>query len=365
MPFYLGLGAFDGMVQEQHKQYTLAQLTQGLDVTIKGDPDCLIDGVGTIQDSVAGRIAFLMNPLYKKHLPMTKASAVILCADDANECPANAVICRDPYFIYTQIAAFFNDKPQPKPGTVHPTAVIGQNCQIDPSVSLGANCVISDNVKLAADVIIGPGCVIGDSSEIGEGSRLEANVTLYHKIIIGRHVLIASGTVIGSDGFGIAKHKGVWHKVPQLGRVVIEDHVEIGSNCSIDRGAIGDTVIAEGAKLDNLIQVGHNVRIGENTAIAGCVGISGSTTIGSNCLIGGKAAFAGHITVADNVVITGRTDVSKSIREPGIYSSGVGGLVTNLEWRKSSARFHRLEGLFQRVKELEAALLELTERNTT
>ena len=353
------------MMQEQHKKYTLAELTKGLEVTIKGDPQCLIDGVGTIKDAVAGRIAFLMNPLYKKHLPMTQASAVILTADDASECPSNAIICRDPYYIYTQVAAYFNDKPLPRPGTVHPTAVIGQSCQIDPSVSLGANCVIGDNVKLAANVIIGPGCVVGEFSEIGANTRLEANVTLYHKIMIGQYVLIASGTVIGSDGFGIAKHKGVWHKVPQLGRVVIEDHVEIGSNWSSDRGAIGDTVIAKGAKLDNLIQIGHNVRIGESTAIAGCVGVSGSTTIGSNCLVGGKAAFAGHITVADNVVVTGGTEVTKSIREPGVYSSGVGGLVTNLEWRKGSARFHRLEGLFQRVKELEAALVELTEKNPT
>ncbi len=349
----------------QVKQFTLAQLTDGLDVTVKGDPNCLISGVSTIQDATAGKITFLMNPLYKKYLAQTQASAVILAPDEAEECPTTAVICRDPYFTYALIAHYFNDKPIPPTGTRHPSAVIGEHCQIDPTVCLGANCVIGDQVKLAANVIIGPGCVIGEATEIGEGTRLEANVTLYHKIIIGKHVLIASGTVIGSDGFGIAKHKGVWHKVPQLGRVVIEDNVEIGSNCSIDRGAIGDTVIAKGAKLDNLIQVGHNVRIGESTAIAGCVGISGSTTIGSNCLIGGKAAFAGHITVADNVVITGRTDVSKSIREPGIYSSGVGGLVTNLEWRKSSARFHRLEGLFQRVKELEAAIEELTERDET
>lgn len=353
------------MMQEQHKHYTLAELTQGLDVTIRGDENCVIDGVGTIQDALPGRIAFLMNPLYKKHLPETKASAVILSADDAGDCKTNAVIARDPYYAYAKIAMFFLDKPLPSPGSVHPSAVVGEHCQIHPTASLGANCVIGNHVKLAANVIIGPGCVVGDFSEIGENTRLEANVTLYHKIMIGSRVLIASGTVIGSDGFGIAKHKGVWQKVPQLGRVMIEDDVEIGSNCSIDRGAIGDTLICKGAKLDNLIQVGHNVKIGENTAIAGCVGISGSTTIGSNCLIGGKAAFAGHITVTDNVVVTGRTDVSKSIREPGIYSSGVGGLVTNLEWRKSSARYHRLEQLFQRVKDLEAALQELTERNAS
>ena len=207
---------------------------------------------------------------------------------------------------------------------------------------------------------------MGDYSEIDTGSRLDANVTLYHHIVMGKRVYIASGTVIGSDGFGIAKEKGQWHKVPQLGRVIIKDDVEIGSNCSIDRGAIEDTIIENGVKLDNLIQVGHNVQIGENTAVAGCVGIAGSAVIGKNCLIGGGAGVNGHITIADNVVITGFTATTKSIREPGIYSSGVGGLVTNLEWRKNSARLHRLDQLIQRVKDLESSLESLlVERKET
>ncbi len=346
------------------KKYTLSQLAKGLEVTIQGDSNCIIDGVCTIQDARSGGITFLMNPLYKKYLATTKASAVILIADDSNECNTNALICRDPYYIYTKVAAFFDDRPEVAVG-VHPSAIIGQNCQIAPTARIGANCVINDNVHVHADAIIGAGSVIGEFSEIGEGSRLDANVTLYHNIKIGKHVIIASGTVIGSDGFGIAKHKGVWHKVPQLGRVIIEDNVEIGSNCSIDRGAIDDTVIEQGVKLDNLIQVGHNVRIGQHTAIAGCVGISGSTTIGNNCLVGGQSGFAGHISIADNVVVTGGTEVSKSIREPGIYSSGLGGLVTNLERRKNTARFQRLETLYTRVKELEHALAELTERINT
>jgi len=343
------------------KKYTLSQLAQNLDVTIKGDANCLIEGVCTIQDAKPGCLAFLMNPLYKKYLSTTKASAVIVLEDDSKECNTNALICQNPYYIYTQMAAFFDDRPKP-PAGVHPSAVIGLDCQIDPTASIGANCVINDNVCIDANAIIAPGCVIGEFSEIGENSRLDANVTLYHKIRIGKHVVIASGTVIGSDGFGIARHKGAWHKVPQLGRVIIEDYVEIGSNCSIDRGAIDDTVIEQGVKFDNLIQVGHNVRIGQNTAIAGCVGISGSTTIGKNCVVGGQSGFAGHITIADNVVVTGGTEVSKSIQEPGVYSSGLGGLVTNLERRKNTARFNRLETLYSRVKELEQALAEMTER---
>ncbi len=350
------------------KKYTISQLAQNLEVTIKGDPDCLIEGVCTIQNAKPGHLAFLMNPLYKKHLRDTLASAVILTAEDSTECVTNALITRDPYYIYTQMALFFDDRPKPIAG-IHPTAVIGQHCQIHPSAHIGENCIINDNVSIGANAIISAGCVIGEFSTIGESSRLDANVTLYHKIKMGKHVIIASGTVIGSDGFGIAKHKGIWHKVPQLGSVTIEDYVEIGSNCSIDRGAIDDTLIERGAKLDNLIQVGHNVRIGQNTAIAGCVGIAGSTIIGNNCLIGGQSGFAGHLTITDDVVVTGGTEVTKSIREPGIYSSGLGGVVTNLERRKNTARVHRLETLYARVKELEKALeqvlAELAERKKT
>jgi UDP-3-O-[3-hydroxymyristoyl] glucosamine N-acyltransferase len=350
------------MKQGQTKQhYTLAELVKGLEVTIKGDPGCIIEGVCTIQEAQPGHITFLNNPLYRKFLPDTQASAVILLADDAENCPVNALVSRDPYYTYSQIATFFDDKPKAIPG-IHPTAVIGEGCQIDQSVSIGAHCVIGNNVTLAAHVVLSPGCIIGDFSQIGEASHLHANVTLYHNIKIGKRVHISSGTVIGSDGFGIAKYQGVWHKVPQLGRVIIEDDVEIGANCTIDRGAIGDTVIEKGVKLDNLIQIGHNVQIGEYSALAGCVGVSGSTVIGKNCLIGGGTGFAGHLTITDNVMVTGMTAVTKSIREPGIYSSGVGGLSTNKEWRKNSARLHRLDQLNERVKHLEEALSALIER---
>jgi len=346
------------------QQYSISDLTQNLDVTIHGDKTCIIKNISTIQGAKLGSLTFLVNPLYKKHLPDTQASAVILILEDLPLCPTNAIVCKDPYFIYSQVAQFFNDKPTGSNG-IHASAVVGKHCQIDASASIGPNVVIGDHVTVGANVRIAAGCVIGDQSKLGASTQLEPNVTLYHNIQLGERVLIGSGTVIGSDGFGMAKHKGVWHKVPQLGGVIIEDDVEIGSNCSIDRGAIESTVIEKGAKLDNLIQVGHNVRIGQNTAIAGCVGISGSTTIGNNCLIAGGVGFVGHIQVTDSVVITGNTVVSKSIKNPGIYSSGVGGLVTNLEWRKNSARLHRLEHLDKRVKLLESLLKETKERTNT
>lgn len=347
------------------KEYTLEQLTHGLDVVIRGDAQAKINRVSTIHEAKPGCITFLTNPLYKKYLQSTQASAVILSQDDAIDCPVTVVISKNPYYVYAKMAAFFEQRPKPMAG-IHPTAVIGENCQIHPSVSIGSHCVVNDRVTLAANVVLGAGCVIGEGSHIDENSQLDANVTLYHDITVGKRVIISSGTVIGSDGFGNAKHQGRWHKVPQLGRVIIGDDVEIGSNCAIDRGAIEDTIIESGVRLDNLIQVGHNVRIGENTAIAGCVGIAGSAVIGKNCLIGGCSGINGHISIADNVMITGMTVVSKSIREPGVYSSGVGGLATNLEWRKNSARLHRLDHLIQRVKDLESLVEDLTvERKPT
>jgi UDP-3-O-[3-hydroxymyristoyl] glucosamine N-acyltransferase len=346
------------------KHYTLNELVKDLDITIKGDPNCKITGVSTIQQAQSGQITFLVNPLYKKFLTQTQASAVILSATDAESCTTNALIARDPYYAYAKIAAYFEVKSYVQPG-IHASVTTGKDCKIDPTASIGANCVLGQGVKIGQNAIIAPGCYLGDNVEIGEHSRLDANVTLYHEVKVGKRVIISSGTVIGSDGFGIAKHQGVWHKVPQLGRVIIEDDVEIGANCAIDRGAIEDTVIEKGVKLDNLIQVGHNVRIGEGTAIAGCVGIAGSATIGKNCLIGGGTGVGGHITIADNVMITGMTAASKSIKEPGVYSSGVGGVVSNMEYKKNSARLHRLDQLIQRVKALEESIQELTEGKIT
>jgi UDP-3-O-[3-hydroxymyristoyl] glucosamine N-acyltransferase len=342
-------------------QYKLAELINGLDVTIKGDPDCLISGIGTIQQSQRGHITFLTNAAYRKYLGTTQASAVVLTEEDAAACPINAVISHNPYFTYSKIAAFFDEQPMIMAG-VHQNVVIGEDSDIHPSASISPNCVIGNHVKIAAEVVIGPGTIIGDFVEIGEMTRLDANVTIYHKVKIGKRTRIASGAVIGSDGFGFANQKSTWHKVPQFGSVEIGDDVDIGANTTIDRGAVGNTVIENGVKLDNLIQVAHNVRIGENTIIAGGVAIAGSAVIGKNCMVGGATCFAGHITVCDNAMITGMTAVTKSIREPGVYSSGIVGAVPNHEFRKNNARFHRLENLMQRVKALESALKEITER---
>ena len=342
-------------------QYTLAELTQGLDIVLLGDPHCLITGVSTIQQAGPGHITFLTNPLYKKYLTSTHASAVILTKEDAKICSTNVIISSNPYYIYAKMAGFFEQRKARIPG-VHPTVVMGEGCDIHPSASIGPYCVLRDRVSIAEEVVIDAGCVIEEDTVIGAGSWIDARVVIYPRVKIGKRVRIASGAVIGSDGFGYARNKASWQKIPQLGGVIIGDEVEIGANTTVDRGAIENTVIEFGAKLDNLIQVGHNVRIGENTVMAGCTGVAGSSAIGKNCMIGGGSGVAGHIAIADNVVVTGMTAVSKSIREPGIYSSGVGGVVTNQEWRKNSARVHRLEQLMERVKALEAILQEIEER---
>jgi len=341
-------------------KYTLSELTKGLEVVIKGDANCLISGICPIEQSQPGHLTFLTNSLYKKYLKTTQASAVILSEKEAAACPVNAIISRNPYYTYAKIAAYFENKKTQSAG-IHATAVIGQHCQIDETAVIGPQCVIGDQVKIAPHVIISAGSIIGDEVELGEGSYLAPRVTILHKVKIGQRVRIASGAVIGSDGFGYANHKQEWHKVPQLGSVHIGDDADIGANTTIDRGAVEDTVIENGVILDNLIQVAHNVKIGAHTIIAGCVAIAGSTVIGKHCMIGGGTCFAGHIEVCDHAIITGMSAVTKSIREPGMYSSGIVGVVPNQEFRKNNARFHRLEHLMQRVKTVESTIQILSE----
>lgn len=344
----------------------LKKLLQGLDVDVKGNSDISIAGVCTINSSKPEHITFLANSAYRKYLETTTAAAVIL-PDTETSTVANgvtAIYCKNPLFVYAKIAECFNAQSSSVSG-IHPTAVIGHHCAIDSSAAIGPHVVIEDNVTIGAGVVIGARCFIGADSVLGANCRLEANVTLYHHSKLGDRVHLASGVVIGSDGFGFANEKGTWVTIPQLGAVRIGHDVSIGANTTIDRGAIDDTIIEDGVKLDNLIQVGHNVQIGAHTIIAGCTAIAGSTVIGKYCMIGGGSCFAGHITVCDKVMITGMSAVTKSVREPGMYSSGIVGVVPNHEFRKNNARFHRLENLMQRVKNLESTIKALTESNQT
>ncbi len=235
---------------------------------------------------------------------------------------------------------------------MHPAAVVEPGAVVDPTAWIGAGCFVAGNAQIGARVFLGPGCIALAGAIIAEDTRLVARVTVCEDVRIGARCLLHPGSVIGADGFGQAPDAGRYVKVPQLGAVVIGDDVEIGANTTIDRGTIGDTVIEDGVRIDNLVQIGHNVRIGAHTVIAGCVGISGSTTVGRRCMIGGMVGMAGHLTICDDVVVTGGSAVMGSIHKPGMYSGTLHAVETRL-FRRNAARFQHLDELARRVHRLE------------
>jgi UDP-3-O-[3-hydroxymyristoyl] glucosamine N-acyltransferase len=331
-------------------EQSLQDLADLIGAELRGDGDCLISKLEPLDSATKGAITFLTSSKYQSKLLGTKASAVILKKEDAESCPANCLVIDNPYLGYAKIAqALYPDNVL---FGIAASAVIAESVLIDNICFIGANAVVGENTVLGEGVVVGAGCVIGDNVKIGKGSRIHANVTVYDHSIIGEHALILSGAVIGSDGFGLASDAGKWLRIPQLGRVILGNDVEVGANTTIDRGALEDTVIADGVKLDNQIQIAHNVRIGENTAIAACTGIAGSTTIGKNCTIAGAVGMNGHLEIADNVHITGKSMVTKSVKEAGVYSSGVP-LQTNRDWHKSAIRFRQLDDMAKRLKKLE------------
>ncbi len=333
---------------------SLGVLASQTHATLKGDSQLPISGIGVISQAKAGDITFLASPKYRKYLENTQASAVIVSAREAEACPVAALVCADPKLVFAQVVQLLYPH-QTVPVLQHPSSVIGQDTVIHPVTHIGPHCVIGDRVKIGANVILQAGCVIGDDCEIGEGCVFYPHVTVYHGCKIGQDCTIHSGCVIGSDGFGFAKNKDRWLKVPQIGGVTIGNRVEIGANTTIDRGAIEDTVIADDVILDNLIQIGHNVKIGSGTAVAACVGIAGSTEIGKHCLIGGASRINGHIQLADYVNIVGCSNVGQSIDTPGAYASAL--TVTDIKaWKKNIVRFRQLDNLATRLFELEKKL---------
>ena len=339
---------------KQANAKTLQALADLIGVRLQGDPNCLINGIATLENAKEGDITFLSNQQYRKYLTSTKASAVILSAEDAKNCPINALISDNPRLSLAKIASLFEEVEKPL-RSIHPTAVIGENCKIHPSVSIGPYCVIGDNVILEENVVLGSHCSIGSQCRLDTSTVLKSRVTLYPNVRIGKRCLIHSGAVIGSDGFGFANHAGTWIKVPHLGGVTIGDQVEIGANTTIDRGFLEDTTLGDSVIIDNLVQIGHNVTVGTGTAIAGCVGIAGSTKIGAACLIGGGACIGGHIQIADHVHITATSAVNHSLNERGVYSSGFPAKPSHV-WRKNVARFQFLNDMAKRLRAVEQKL---------
>ena len=337
---------------------SLSQLADALGARLVGDSTRIITGLSTLADAGPGQLSFLANAQYRKLLTSTRAEAVLLREADAEGFAGNALIVSDPYLAYARISHQFDPKPRAVPG-IHPTAVIADDAFVHPQASVGAFAVVAAQARIEANVTLGAHCHVGERSQIGEGGWLAPRVTLYHDVVIGARVVIQSGAVIGSEGFGFANHQGAWEKIAQIGGVRIGDDVEIGANTTIDRGALADTLIGNGVKLDNQIQIAHNVQIGDHTAMAACVGISGSTRIGSHCMIAGGVGMVGHIDICDNVFVSGMTMVTRSITEPGAYSSGTA-MQPAAEWKKSAARIRQLDSLAKRVQQMEKQLTPVT-----
>ncbi|MEE4730959.1 UDP-3-O-(3-hydroxymyristoyl)glucosamine N-acyltransferase [Pseudomonas viridiflava] len=336
----------------------LGQLAEFLGATLRGDKDKDINGLATLQEAGPDQMSFLANPQYRKFLTDTHAAAVLLKPADAESFAGNALLVPDPYLAYARISHLFDPKPKAAAG-IHPTAVISDDAVVDPAASIGAFAIVESGARIAAQVTIGAHCFIGARCEIGEGGWLAPRVTLYHDVRIGKRVVIQSGAVLGGEGFGFANEKGVWQKIAQIGGVSIGDDVEIGVNTAIDRGALADTRIGNGVKLDNQIQIAHNVQIGDHTAMAACVGISGSTKIGKHCMLAGGVGLVGHIEICDGVFITGMTMVTHSITEPGSYSSGTA-MQPAAEWRKSAARLRKIDDMARRLQKLEKMVETVT-----
>lgn len=334
--------------------YTLAELAERCEASVRGDGGIRIRGVATLQHAAAGELSFLANPHYRRYLELTRASAVVLAPADADACPVPALVSSNPYLAYARAADMLVPQLPARHG-VDPDAHVAADAIVSPDAWIGPGAVIESSAHIGADAQIGPNSVVMANAQIGQGTRLVANVTVCSGVRIGRRGLIHPGVVIGADGFGIARDGERWVKVPQLGAVVIGDDVEIGANTTIDRGALEDTLIADGVKLDNQIQVGHNVQIGEHTAVAGCVAIAGSARIGRRCMIGGAAGITGHIEIADDVTVTAMTLVSHTIQSPGVYSGSLP-VDAAVQWRKNSARFRQLDELARRLNKLEKKL---------
>ena len=331
--------------------YTLAELAEQCSAEVRGNGERTVSGLNTLQDANAEQLSFLANPAYERYLQSTEAGAVILSPAMAESFDGDALVLDNPYLAYARLSSLFDTARSPEFG-IHPSAVVHESAEVDATASIGSNAVIESGVRIGANVQIDAGVVVGHDSVLSESVRLHRNVTVCHGVVIGARTIIHSGAVIGDDGFGNAQSDGRWYKITQIGGVVIGNDVEIGNNTCIDRGALGNTEIHDGARLDNLIQIAHNVVIGENTAIASGVGISGSTKIGKNCVIAGAAGFAGHLTIADGTFISGMAMITRSITKPGSYSSGTG-FMDSREWRKNAVRFRHLDDLAKRIKQLE------------
>ena len=334
--------------------YRLGELAEYIGAELLGDPDIIIDRVAALDVAGPGTVTFLSNRRYRPYLERTQAGAVILAPEFANACPAPALVLDNPYLGYARAATLLSP-PIEAPPCIAASAVVDPGATIAPDASIGHHCVIEAGASVGPGTSLGAGSFLGRDSTIGPSGRIAARVVVCQGVHIGARAIIHPGVVVGADGFGIANDDGVWVKIPQFGGVRIGDDVEVGANTTIDRGALEDTVIEDGVKLDNLIQIGHNVHIGAHTAVAACVAVGGSARIGRRCRIHGAVSIAGHLEIADDVHLTATSAVPNTIREPGVYSSGMP-IQENRVWRRNIARLRQLDDMARRLRVVERKL---------
>jgi UDP-3-O-[3-hydroxymyristoyl] glucosamine N-acyltransferase len=320
---------------------TLGEIAVRFGLELAGDPGQSVDRVASLGAAAPGTVSFCTGLKHRRQLAATRATAVVLPRELAGECPVAALVSARPYAAWARIASALHP-PAPVRAGRAPGAQVDPAAAVAASAWIGPNAVVGPGAVIGERCSVGPNCVVEANVKVGDDCRLEAGVTLCQGVSIGARCLFKPGAVVGSEGFGHAPDVDGYVKVPQLGSVRIGDDVEVGANTTVDRGTIEDTVIEDGVKLDNQVQVGHNCRIGAHTVIAGCVGISGSSTIGSRCMIGGAVGIAGHLEIGDGVVVTGYSLVTHSLPGPGMYSSGMPAIEAG-KWRRAVARLHRLD----------------------
>ncbi|MES2413848.1 MAG: UDP-3-O-(3-hydroxymyristoyl)glucosamine N-acyltransferase [Pseudomonadota bacterium] len=333
-------------------------LADEFDARLAGDPDLLIQGLSTLDMAGPHELSFLSHPKYVNKLAASQAGCVIVApVSEAQAATRGAcIVVDDPYLYFARITQLWKRHLHPAPKAfIHPSACIDPLARVEPGASIGAFAVVGAGAKVASGARIAEHCVLGARAVVGKDSQLSARVCLGENCSIGERCIVHPGVVIGADGFGFAPDAGRWEKIEQLGAVRIGNDVEIGANTCIDRGALQDTVLEDGVKLDNLIQIGHNVHVGAHTAMAGCVGVAGSARIGAHCTIGGGAVVLGHLSLADHVHISAASVVTRSILKPGNYT-GLFPIDDNASWEKNAATLKQLHTLRDRLKVAEKAL---------
>ena len=334
--------------------YSLREIAAQLGGEVLGDGEVAVSRMASLANAVSGDLGFMTDSKYRAALAATGALAVIVGTDMRDATALPRIVTENPYAYFARVSTLLNPVAAAQPG-VHATAVVDATAIVATTASIGAHCTIGRGVRIGEYAVIGAGSVVGDDVVIGEGTQLHANVTVYYNCELGKHCVLSSGAVIGADGFGYAELEGRWVKIPQVGRVIIGDDVEIGANTSVDRGALDDTVIEEGVKLDNQIQIGHNCRIGAHSVIAGCVGIAGSARIGSHCRIGGAAMILGHLEIADGVTISPGSMITRSLTKADTYTALMP-FQSHDKWLKTAAHLRHLDGMAARLAQMENEL---------